>query len=62
MLNSYCEVRKNDQLHLVINEFMARKLAKLIGLDVADVELRYFDQFSALILGFYLYRSHQHTK
>ncbi|MEZ8692031.1 HipA domain-containing protein [Vibrio splendidus] len=41
---------KNDQQHLVINEFVTMKLAKLIGLEVAEVELRYFDQFPALIV------------
>ncbi|MFA0238248.1 MULTISPECIES: HipA domain-containing protein [Vibrio] len=41
---------KNDQQHLVINEFVTMKLAKLVELDVADVELRYFDQFPALIV------------
>nr|WP_269809111.1 HipA domain-containing protein [Enterovibrio nigricans] len=41
---------KNEQRHLVINEFVTMKLAKLIGLEVAEVELRYFDQFPALIV------------
>lgn len=41
---------KNDQQHLVLNEFVTMKLAKLIGLDVAEVELKYFDQFPALLV------------
>ncbi|MBL4831288.1 MAG: HipA domain-containing protein [Aliivibrio sp.] len=41
---------KKDQPHLVINEFVTMKLAKRIGLDVAEVELKYFDQYPALLV------------
>lgn len=35
---------KDDQQYLVINEFMTMNLARLAGLDVANVELKYFDK------------------
>ena len=41
---------KSTQQHLVINEFVTMKLAQLIGLPTANVELHYFDQYPALVV------------
>lgn len=41
---------KSTQQHLVINEFVTMKLAQLIGLPTANVELRYFEQYPALVV------------
>jgi len=41
---------KNNQQHLVMNEFVTMKLAKLAGLSVAQVELKYFDHHPALLV------------
>lgn len=41
---------KSTQQHLVINEFVTMKLAQLIGLSTANVELHYFDQYPALVV------------
>ncbi|WOT06177.1 HipA domain-containing protein [Shewanella youngdeokensis] len=41
---------KSTQQHLVINEFVTMKLAQLIGLPTANVELHYFDQYPTLVV------------
>jgi len=41
---------KDNQQHLVINEFMTMNLARLAGLDVANVQLKYFDKYPALLV------------
>ncbi|WP_185976985.1 HipA domain-containing protein [Shewanella psychropiezotolerans] len=41
---------KSTQQHLVINEFVTMKLAQLIGLPTANIELHYFDQYPALVV------------
>jgi len=37
-------------LHIVINEFFCMKLAKYIGLNVANVELKYFEKHPVLVV------------
>ena len=41
---------RNDQQHLVINEFVTMRLARLVGLETANVELQYFDKYPALLV------------
>ncbi len=40
----------SSKQHLVMNEFQMMKLAKAAGLSVADVELKYFDEYPALLV------------
>ncbi|MEZ9702841.1 HipA domain-containing protein [Vibrio breoganii] len=41
---------KANQRHLVLNEFVTMTLAKFVGLDVAEVSMRYFGEHPALLV------------
>lgn len=41
---------KKEEIHLVLNEYFCMKLAKLCGLDVAEVEIRKFDNQNVLFV------------
>ncbi len=41
---------RNDQQYLVINEFVTMRLARLVGLETANVELQYFDKYPVLLV------------
>jgi serine/threonine-protein kinase HipA len=41
---------RSAEQHLVLNEFLMMKLAKSLEMNVADVELKYFDKFPTLLV------------